>query len=74
MKKKGIHLRTLSYYLMFASLVIGLVSIFGMVNVYSKYKGMLISSSDYGNARDSIYNLKEGSDYLTEQVRQYAIT
>ncbi len=74
MRKKGIHLRTLSYILLSASLIIGLISIFGMVNVYSKYKDMLLSSSDYGNARDSIDRLKDGSDYLTEQVRQYAIT
>ncbi|MCR5584872.1 MAG: GGDEF domain-containing protein [Lachnospiraceae bacterium] len=74
MREKGIHLRALSYFLLSAAVVIGLISICGMVNVYAKYKDMLESSLDYGNARDSIDRLKEGSDYLTEQVRQYVIT
>ncbi len=72
--EKSVRLRTIVYGLLVLTIVFTTLSFVGMQRVSVRYRQMLASSVDYGAARDSVDELSAGSDYLTEQVRQYVIT
>ena len=72
--KRGIRLKSLVYVLLAVTVIFSCLNIYGMSNVNKKYNAVTTSVKDYSRVRDSVDNLQAGSDYLTEQVRQYVIT
>ena len=72
-KAKGFSLRATNYAL-FAVVVLFLVlSIIIISSISERFHGLVISLNDYSDVRDSIDAIERGSDYLTEQSRQYVI-
>ncbi len=73
-KIRGISISNFAYVFLFSIMLFTLLTTISMINVSDKYHNMLNASGGYNEARDNVDMLRSGSDYLTEEVRQFVIT
>lgn len=71
---RGIRIRTVSYVMIFLSLVLYLVLIVAMYNVSNEYEVAVVATEDYIKYDAQAAELIDASNYLTEQVQLYVMT
>ena len=71
---KGLRIQTLSLWLVAVTLVISVMIGFGIVQVMQGYSALTNQTKKYIFAQEAAGDLLLGSNYLTEQVRLYAMT
>lgn len=71
---RGIRIRTLNIVLILISCVLYIVLIYASVHVTMKYRTMVSDTENYIQCEMDAAMVSDGSDYLTEQVRLYAVT
>lgn len=71
---KGIRIRTVSYTMIFLSIVLYLVLLFAISQVSKEYKVVVAATDDYIKCDTQAAQLAEGSNYLTEQIQLYVMT
>lgn len=76
MKKtiRGIRISTVSYVMIFLSIVLYLVLFFANNNVSKEYEVTVTATEDYIKCDAQVAELLEGSNYLTQQVQFYVIS
>lgn len=70
---RGIKIRTMNYVMIFVSFVLYIVLIWVTVYASRKYDEMISATDAYIHYQEKASLVKEGSDYLTEQIRLYAV-
>lgn len=71
---RGLRIRTLSIWLVVGTIALsGLIGA-GLVNVMHRHQQLATMTQQYIVAEGAVMDMEAGSDYLTEQVRLYAIT
>lgn len=73
-QKKGIRVRTLNAAAIFAACILYVLVLYATVQVALRYDELISATDDYIECEKNAALVREGSDYLTEQVRLYAIT
>ena len=73
-QKKGIRVRTLNSAAIVAACILYVLVIYATVQVALRYDELISATDDYIECEKNAALVREGSDYLTEQVRLYAIT
>lgn len=76
-KKKaihGIHIRTVSYVMIFLSIMLYFVLLFVSHKVSKEYEVVVYATEDYIKCDKDAQELWEGSNYLTEQIQFYVMT
>ena len=73
-KIKGIKIRTINYAMIIAAAVLYVVLVYATVQASIKYKRLIEATEDYILCEKDAALVREGSDYLTEQVRLYVVT
>lgn len=71
---KGIRIRTVSYVMIFLSIVLYFVLIFATYKVSEEYEVAVAATEDYIKCDAQAAQLAEGSNYLTEQIQLYVMT
>lgn len=71
---KGIRIRTLNYSMIAAAAVLYIILIYATFQVSVKYEKLIKATDEYISCERDAALVREGSDYLTEQVRLYVIT
>lgn len=71
---KGIHIQTISLWLVGVTLVVSVLMGIGIFRVMNKHQNLLEMTKEYILAQKEAKNLLLGSNYLTDQVRLYAVT
>lgn len=71
---KGIRLRTLNTMAIFAACVLYVLVIYATLQVALRYDELISATDDYIECEKNASLVREGSDYLTEQVRLYTVT
>ncbi len=71
---KGIRLRTLNLIMISISCVMYILLIGASIQAMQKYKSMVHATNDYISCEEDAALLADGSNYLTEQVRLFAVT
>lgn len=71
---KGIRIRTVSYAMIFLSVVLYLALLFATSQVSKEYEGAVASTDDYIACQEKAAQLAEGSNHLTEQIQLYVMT
>lgn len=74
LKKKGISLRKLNITMFVLAVVISTVLLFAMNRTNTLYQKNHKMTKTLHEWRDDAYNLQIGSDYLTEEIRCFAVT
>ena len=72
-RQKGISLKTTSILMMMISLIITVGLVIAAVRVHGSFGRMEESTDDYIRMGNAATELMAASDYLTEEVRQYAV-
>ena len=73
-KQKGISLKLLNRVMVAITIVISFLLLISIVNVSKNYLKLKEATETYIRSQEDAQSLKSGSDYLTEQVRNYAVT
>lgn len=73
-KIKGIRIRTLNYAMIMAAAVLYVILVYATIQASVKYKRLIQATEDYIRCEKDAALVREGSDYLTEQVRLYVVT
>lgn len=71
---KGIRIRTVSYAMIFLSIVLYLVLLYAISQVSKEYDVVVAATKDYIACDEQAAKLAEGSNYLTEQIQLYVMT
>ncbi len=71
---RGINIRIVSIVMLCVALVLFALTIIGIFDFANKYKRHITTSENCSLAERAIADLKEGSLYLTEQVRLYVLS
>lgn len=71
---KGVRIQTLNYAMVMASAVLYVVLIYATLQVSIKYEKLIKATENYVSCEADATLVRDGSDYLTEQVRLYAVT
>lgn len=71
---KGIKIRTLNYAMIIAAAVLYAILVYATVQASVKYKRLIEATEDYILCEKDAVLVREGSDFLTEQVRLYVVT
>lgn len=71
---KGIKIQTLNYTMIIVAAILYLVLVYATVQVSVKYEKLISATEDYIRCEKDAALVREGSDYLTEQVRMYVVT
>lgn len=71
---KGIRIRTVSYVMIFLSVVLYFILIFATYRVSEEYEVVVAATEDYIKCDAQAAQLAEGSNYLTEQIQLYVMT
>ncbi len=71
---KGIKIQTLNYSMIIAAAVLYMVLVYATIQVSLKYENLIDATENYISCEKDATLVREGSDYLTEQVRMYAVT
>lgn len=70
---KGIHIRTFNYCVIFSACLLYGIIIYKTINISIEYNALIVSSQNYIACEKNAAAIREGSDYLTEQVRLYVV-
>ena len=70
----GFRIRTLSLWIVVGTLLVSVLIGDGIINVMNRHRELAGMTSEYIQAQNNAKNMLQGSDYLTEQVRLYAMT
>lgn len=73
-KRQGISLKKFNIVMFLAALVISAVIFVAMKTTTDYYEETNLINESAGELRNSAYEMQEASDYLTEQIRGFAIT
>lgn len=71
---KGFRIRTLNYCLILGASILYIFLIRATLQISKKYEHLLLATEDYIACQKSAALVEEGSDFLTEQVRLFAVT
>ena len=71
---KGVRIRTANFFMIGMSCVLYILLLAATIHVSSRYKVVHLSMDDYIACERNGALLREGSAYLTEQVRLYTVT
>lgn len=71
---KGIKIRTMNYAMIVAAAVLYIILLYATIQVSVRYRKLINATEDYILCEKDAALVREGSDYLTEQVRMYIIT
>ena len=71
---KGIQIRTLNNLAIFAACILYVLVLYATLQVALRYDELIAATDDYIQCEKNAALVREGSDYLTEQVRLYAVT
>ncbi|MCI8836121.1 MAG: GGDEF domain-containing protein [Ruminococcus sp.] len=72
-KIRGIKFHTLNYFIVLVACILYVLIIYATIQVSVKYDDMVSATNAYIGCTKEIARVKEGSDYLTEQARLYAV-
>ncbi len=72
--KKGIKVQILTTVLIIIGVLVMVASVFVLQRVYKNYDGLRDSFNHIETDRTSAIKFRDTSDYLTDQVRRYAVT
>ncbi len=70
---KGIRIRTLNFGMIFVSCVLYILLIVASFYALREYQAMVVATDSYIASEKNALLLAEGSDYLTEEVRLFAV-
>ncbi len=70
---RGIKIRTMNYVMIFVSFVLYIILIGVTVYASRRYDEMISATDAYIRYQEQASQVREGSDYLTEQVRLYTV-
>lgn len=73
-KIKGIKIKNINIYMMIISCILYVFLIGATIYASQKYNAMISATEDYISCERDASLVREGSDYLTEQVRLYTVT
>lgn len=71
---KGVRIQTLNYLMIFAAVVLYMILIYATYQISVRYDRLMKTTEDYIQCEKKAALVKQGSDYLTEQVRLYVVT
>ena len=71
---KGIRISTANIGMMFISCILYIILILVTVHASKRYNLMISAMEDYVSCEENASLVREGSDFLTEQVRLYVVT
>ena len=71
---RGIKIRTINLWMILVSCVLYLLLIFATVHASACYTDMVASTREYITCEENASLVTQGSDFLTEQVRLFAVT
>lgn len=71
---KGVKIKNINIYMMVVSCILYIFLIGATIHASQKYNAMISATEDYIACEQNAELIKEGSDYLTEQVRLYTVT
>ncbi|MEY8336590.1 GGDEF domain-containing protein [Lachnospiraceae bacterium 62-35] len=71
---RGIRIRTVNYAMVLAACILYLLIIYATAQVWMRYEALVSAAEDYFVCEERASHVREGSDYLTSQVRLYAVT
>lgn len=71
---KGIKIRSMNIKMIILSCVLYIILLLATVHAASQYRIMVSNTEDYIACEEDASLVREGSDYLTEQVRLYTVT
>ena len=71
---KGIKIRSLNLAMIFVACILYLLLIFATVHASACYTDMVASTREYITCEENASLVTQGSDFLTEQVRLFAVT
>lgn len=71
---KGIKIKNLNIVMMIVSCILYIILIWATASASQKYDAMMTATQDYIACERNAGLVEEGSDYLTEQVRMFAVT
>lgn len=71
---KGIKIRTMNYAMIAVAAVLYIILFYATIQASVRYRRLIDATEDYILCEEDAALVREGSDYLTEQVRMYIIT
>lgn len=71
---KGIRIRTINGVMILMACVLYILVIYATIQVSLRYDELIVATNDYIACEKNAALVREGSDYLTEEVRLYAVT
>ena len=71
---RGLRIQTLSLWMVAATLIVSVLIGDGIIHVMQNHKKLADMTAEYILVREEAENLQMGSDFLTDQVRLYAVT
>lgn len=71
---RGIKIQTVSYLMILLACILYVLIIYATLRIRTRYDELVLSTDDYISSEENIALEREGSDYLTEQARLYAVT
>ena len=73
-KDQGIHLRQFNAIMIAVSCVLALILMFCVIRATSSYRAMRVATDEYISCQRYAEDLREASDYLTEEAQAFAVT
>ena len=71
---KGIKIRTINGAMIFMACVLYVLVIYATIQISIRYDELIAATDDYIACEKNAALVREGSDYLTEEVRLYVVT
>ncbi|MCI8517139.1 MAG: GGDEF domain-containing protein [Hungatella sp.] len=71
---RGVRIQTLNYLMIFAAVVLYVILIYATYQISVRYDKLMKTTEEYIRCEEKASLIKQGSDYLTEQVRLYVVT
>ena len=71
---KGVRIRTINGVMIFVSCVLYILVIYATLQVSLRYDELITATNDYIDCEKNAALVREGSDYLTNEVRMYVVT
>ena len=73
-KQRGISLRTVNAFMLVLAILVSITLFIAMRRTTQLHEDVHEVTRTYVSVRKSAYNLQLASDYLTEQIRRFAVT
>lgn len=71
---RGVRIRTINGVMIFLACVLYMLVIYATLQVSLRYNELITATNDYIACEKNAALVREGSDYLTEEVRMYCVT